>query len=395
VLLTLHQPSPEAFRLLDRLVLLGKEKGSVEPGRLVYAGGACTGAGEHFGVAETESADAIFGALEERPVATWIERWHHSPERAAAERPVAERQAPAPEPGSSPGPLRQWWTLAARMLAIKASDRWTTLIHLVQAPLIAGLVVLVFGKASAVSSTPSLEAWADASRAVSDTLFLTVIAALWFGCSNAAREIVAEWSVYRRERMVSLAIPAYIASKLTVLGGFCALQCFVLLAIVDPGCHLEAAWGGLLIPLLLAGLVGTALGLVISAMAPTSEVAIYLVPLVLLPMVVLGGFVQPTAQMEEPPQILSHMTPAFWAFQGLLVEEAEARPRSPVPSLPGQIHPPERAPQPPEPPNDVAERSFPTVSRSSSERIRGVLGGMVALLALAIAAVLVLRDVRP
>lgn len=394
VLLTLHQPSPEAFRLLDRLVLLGKEPVSPEPGRLVYAGPAWPGAVRHFSAGDEPSADAVLRALETRPVAEWIERWRRSPERAAAERPPGERQAPVPGPAPGPRALGQWRTLVARMLAIKASDRWTTLIHLLQAPVIACLVVLVFGEASAVSDAPSLAEWRDSSRAVGNSLFLTVVAALWFGCSNAAREIVAEWSVYRRERMVSLTIPSYVASKLAVLGGLCALQCVVLLAIVHPGCHLEAGWDELFPPLLLAGLVGTALGLAISAMAPTSEVAIYLVPLALLPMVVLGGIVQPAPEMDEPAQVLAHLIPSHWAFEGLLAEEAAARPRSPLPTLPARVNPPEREPRAETPP-DAAERHFPRDSRSSAARVRGVLGGMASLLALAIAAVLVLRDVRP
>lgn len=395
VLLTLHQPSPEAFRLLDRLVLLGKEPGSPEPGRLVYAGSAWPGAVQHFAAGDEPSADAVLRSLERRPVREWIERWQGSPERAAAERPPGERPASVPEPTAGPGGVGQWRTLVARMLAIKASDRWTTLIHLLQAPVIACLVVLVFGKASAVTDAPTLGAWRDSSRAVGNSLFLTVVAALWFGCSNAAREIVAEWSVYRRERMVSLAIPSYVGSKLAVLGGLCAVQCVVLLAIVHPGCHLEAGWVELFPPLLLAALVGTALGLAISAMAPTSEVAIYLVPLALLPMVVLGGIVQPAPEMDEPAQVMAHLVPSHWAFEGLLVAEASERPRSPLPAVSSGVRPPERDPAPPDPPADAAERHFPAGSRSSPALVRTVLGGMAALLAIAMAAVLVLRDVRP
>ena len=34
--------------------------------------------------------------------------------------------------------------------------------------------------------------------------FLMVVAAIWFGCNNAARDIVGEWTIYKRERMVTL-----------------------------------------------------------------------------------------------------------------------------------------------------------------------------------------------
>ena len=45
------------------------------------------------------------------------------------------------------------------------------------------------------------------------------VAAVWFGCSNSAREIVSEWAVYQRERMVNLQIVPYLASKFAILGG--------------------------------------------------------------------------------------------------------------------------------------------------------------------------------
>ena len=61
-------------------------------------------------------------------------------------------------------------------------------------------------------------------------------AGLWFGCSNAVREIVGEWSIYLRERMVNLKIVPYVASKFAVLSLLCVIQCVTLLGIVHWGC---------------------------------------------------------------------------------------------------------------------------------------------------------------
>ncbi|MGD2113979.1 MAG: ATP-binding cassette domain-containing protein [Acidobacteriota bacterium] len=390
VLLTLHQPSLEAYRTLDRLVLLGKEAGSPEPGRLVYAGSAWPGAVQHFAPEELSrpqpSPDAVLRELGTRPVRDWVDRWHRSPERAAAERPAGGRSSAPPRSGPEtdpePGPFRQWRTLVHRMLTIKMRDRWTTLVHVAQAPLIALLVVLIWGDGSTLPPEAGAAQWREATGAVSTSLFLTVIAALWFGCSNAAREIVAEQSVYRRERMVSLGIVPYLGSKLAVLGGLCGLQCTVLLAIVGSGCGLQAGWGALFPPLLLAALAGTALGLALSAMAPSSEVAIYLVPLVLLPMVMLGGALKPAPEMPQLARVVAHGVPSHWAFEGVLGAEAEARPPLPPPRAPSPRY-------------DAAEGHFPEAGRSSPALVLWVLAGNVLLVTVAIGALLVLRDVRP
>ncbi len=58
--------------------------------------------------------------------------------------------------------------------------------------------------------------------------------AVWFGCSNAARELVKERAIYLRERMVNLSIVPYVLSKVVVLAAFAFIQCVLLLFILDP-----------------------------------------------------------------------------------------------------------------------------------------------------------------
>lgn len=52
-------------------------------------------------------------------------------------------------------------------------------------------------------------------------------AAIMFGCINAAREVVKELSIYKRERLVNIGIIPYLFSKIVVLGVLCLLQCAV------------------------------------------------------------------------------------------------------------------------------------------------------------------------
>lgn len=91
-------------------------------------------------------------------------------------------------------------------VASSALDSGGRCILPIQSPLFAVLVGGVFGRihlsspASGLTKTPGIE-------------FLMVVAAIWFGCNNAARDIVGEWIVYRRERTVSLKLPSYVFSK--------------------------------------------------------------------------------------------------------------------------------------------------------------------------------------
>jgi hypothetical protein len=80
------------------------------------------------------------------------------------------------------------------------------------------------------------------------------------------------------------------------------------------------------IVLLLTSLVGLTIGLTISSLARTSEVAIGLLPLILLPMLILAGVMQPVHKMNSAIQVLAHVMPSRWAFEGLLLLEADERP---------------------------------------------------------------------
>jgi ABC-type multidrug transport system ATPase subunit len=66
-------------------------------------------------------------------------------------------------------------------------------------------------------------------------LFIMVFGAVLFGCINGAREIVKEAAIYKRERTVNLGIVPYMFSKIAVLSLLCLLQSAVLVFVVELG----------------------------------------------------------------------------------------------------------------------------------------------------------------
>jgi hypothetical protein len=188
----------------------------------------------------------------------------------------------------------------------------------VQAPLFAVLVVLV--------SYPLRPGHFDElSQKLPIIHFLMVIAAIWFGCNNAARDIVGEWTIYKRERMVTLKLLPYVFSKFAVLLGLCAFQCGSMLAIVYLICGLHSNFIYDFLVLLLSSMVGAALGLSISALSKTTESAIALLPVVLLPIIALGGGMRPVYLMPHAGQVISTVIPSRWSFEANLLHEAGAK----------------------------------------------------------------------
>ena len=411
ILLTIHQPSREIFRLMDSVALVSKDAQTAQPGRLIYFGPAYPDAVRFFNHQvedEAEPSPDLLLAAIEKPGSTAKWAAHYAASRI--KRQYVDERAGAspisiPGPGAAPAQpvvrrdtgLLQWLTLLRRGFLIKVRDVWNTSILLAQAPIIAFLLVAVFRRE--VKPAVDDQNWLAASHASATVLFLMVISALWFGCSNSAREIVGEWAIYHRERMINLKVPSYVVAKLMLLGALCVVQCAMLLGIVSLGCNLRGHLLPMFALLLLTALVGVALGLVVSAVSWTSEVAVSLVPLVLLPMVILGGMMQPTYKMVEPLRWLTAAMPSRWSFEGVLLIETERFPGF-TPKAPPAVAPVSTAASPPAsteapvPPQDLAGSFFPSDARSSLAKVAAVSAFMFTLLTLAIGLILKRRDVH-
>jgi ABC-type multidrug transport system ATPase subunit len=403
ILLTIHQPGRDAFRMLDRVAVVARDPGAAGPGRIAYDGPAYPdaihffnppGSGGPTSRPEAEpSPDDLLRGLARRPLSEWVDRLAAVRQRGEGRARRGGRPPRRPDHAPVPQDLRrspftQWWTLVRRNVALKRKDAWNTSILLAQAPVIAMLIVLVFGRQAGAGDVSGLERWAEVRGAVASTTFILGLAALWFGCSNTVREIVGEWPVYRRERMVNLRLGPYIASKLTTMGGLCLFQCGVLLAIARPGAGLAADWRWMFAILVLASAVGTALGLAISAAARTSEVAIALLPLTILPLLIFGGAMQPLHKLHPALRLACNAIPSRWTFEGLMLLESDRRPTAPLPPAAGPA-------APPLPDRDMAEDYFPAETERMGPRavviaLAGTFAGLVAV----IAAILKRRDLH-
>ena len=414
VILTIHQPSLDVFRLMDTLALVSKERSGAEPAKLVYFGRAYPDAVDFFnpgGVPDAKTGsqphpDEVLRGLARRTTQQWATAFASSPtwqeyvgQRAGTQAPRSGTPS-RPQAATRRFGFAQWWTLLRRTVAVKARDVVNTAVLGIQAPLIALLMVAVFREQ--VVAEPTAESWPAIAKFLGSNLFVLCIAAIWFGCNNSAREIVAEWAIYHRERMVNLKIPSYVFSKLAVLGLLCVAQCIVMLLIVGFGVELKGPWLEMFGVVLLVSLVGLTLGLAISASSRTSEVAVSLVPVVLIPMMIVGGAMLPVHKMIAPVKVVSNVIAVRWGFEALVVMEAEHRPQWRPPQLPPVLPAPPTAALPNPAPTpmpaadaiDTAEHYFPLEQRSGLAACVGVLAGSgLALLALALA-VLRRRDVH-
>lgn len=394
IITTIHQPSLDIFRQFDSLIMIARDGGG--RGALAYFGPAHPDSIAFFDPESKPplSPEMVLSGLAKRSTAEWAGAYEQSKYKRLFVTERAGRMPSAPGAASSGAVRRfgfgQWWTLVGRNVILKIRDRFQAAILLVQAPLFGLLVGLVFHDLSAGDPVDP-QAWAEYSGKMAGVHFLMVVAAIWFGCNNSARDIVGEWSVYQRERMVSLKLPSYVFSKFAVSAALSLFQCLLLLAIVRSISGLHGDFAATLGILWMSSLVGAAMGLCASALASTTEAAIAMLPLILLPMIALGGGIAPVAKMKPAMRAIAMAVPSRWAMEANLLTEARAF------HCPQRQHILEEA-------NDVAQRHFPDqdsadgkvrkVVRTTLAGSVGILGGMLVFWLTLVLGILKRRDIQ-
>lgn len=342
IVVTIHQPGADVYRQFHNLAMITNhaEPGTVSqkpPGTMVFFGPA-ERAFEFFETQqkaasnEMRSPDEFFDAMQRKGVPYWRRKFEASSFHLLyVERRMLAGGAAAPKAQEMPAQAprkarwRQLWTLVARLTRIKAGDPLQVAIILLTPLLLGGLIA---------AFRPEVElreflGWNRFLSRLGSVHFLMVIAAVWFGCTNAIREIVGERPVFLRERMVNLSLSAYVGSKFLVLALIGLFQCLLLLGIVYPLCGLAGDFWAQAFTLFLTTLTGTALGLFLSAVSTTNEAAVLSLPLALLPMIVLGGGVLPLESLRANSRPLGLLAdaaiPSRWAFEANMHFENDGR----------------------------------------------------------------------
>jgi len=267
--------------LMDQLVVL-------VGGSLAFQGSA-QATRNYF---QVPKLSALYTRLSEHPPQHWKDAFHS--QNLAGAVPLSSPSPHLPSPTQPPRPSTLP-ILLARQWAILSSDKQNFLLLLGQPLLIATLV-----------------AWVSNDRSLS--LFFAYLATLWFGCSNAAQEVVKELPIYRRERLVGVSTHTYLTSKYLFLASITTLQSLLLyLVILFASGGRDGSVSLQIIALFGTALAGVGIGLVISTLARTPMQAVILVPIVLIPQILFSGRTVPPPEMSPTVLAVSHLSPAFSA----------------------------------------------------------------------------------
>jgi len=227
--------------------------------------------------------------------------------------------------------LRQFIVLTQRSLNVLFSDPITLMLMLLLLPL-TGTLQLIIGSREILTGNHSI--LADPVAAAKTLLenyvpyaktntfvFVMGLEAVLTGLFVPSNDLVKERSIYLRERMVNLKVFPYLMSKAFIYSIFVVVQVMLYMLILSFGVDFPAQ--GLYLPgaleifvtLFLTMMAGIAFGLIISAISRSTEMAIYILTMMLFFQFFFAGTVFDLRGNSFEP--MSYLSTTRWSLTAL------------------------------------------------------------------------------
>ncbi len=339
VIVNIHQPSSDIFKMFDKLWVLDRGGYPVYSGNPVEAvvyfktlSTQANAAQSECSVCGNVDSEVILKIIEARKV---DEQGHATRERKTSpkewyklykeniESRLDFKQSKKLLPLSSfrvPEIDKQFRIFSIRNLKARLSNRQYILINLLEAPLLAAILAY-FSK-----YTDQQYTFANNIN-LPQYLFMSVIVALFLGLTVSAEEIFKDRKILRRETFLNLSWFSYLNSKIVFLFALSAIQTFLYVIVGDLILDIRGMMPVYWLILFSTACFANMVGLNISS-AFNSVVTIYiLVPLILVPQLLLSGVIVSFDNLnrnltnEKYVPFAGDMMVSRWAYEALAVEQ--------------------------------------------------------------------------
>lgn len=339
VVVNIHQPSSEIYKLFDRLWLLDRGGYPIYDGNpieaIIYFKQTAKYTDPHISVCSTcgnVNPELILNIIDSKKIddsgnQTNIrkftpEEWHEKYVSSRSSYTAVETKELPDSKQRKPSWVKQFCIFLERNIRTKLVNRQYLAITLLEAPLLALIVALLTRYVDGDEYTLL------ANKNFVSYIFMSVIVVTFMGLSISAEEIIKDRPILKREHFLRLSRSSYLTSKMVYLLGVSGLQSllFILVgnSIMGVGWEMFGVWWSILwATSFLANLTG-----LILSQSMNSVVAIYItIPLLLIPQILLCGLVikfddlNTQASKENKIPFIGDIIPSRWAFEALMVEQ--------------------------------------------------------------------------
>lgn len=344
VIINIHQPYSDIFKLFDRILILDKGGHPIYKGNpidaLVYfktasnyvdaTEGQCLSCGnvvpeQILQIVEAREVDEYGKLVEKRKVSPkeWYQLYLENFESDGVEK--RQKNTLPPRIFQIPNPFAQFWIFISRNVLSKLANRQYMLINFLEAPLLA-LIIGYFTKYISDQSGTLSYIFSE-NENLPAYIFIAVVVALFMGLTVSADEIIRDQKILKRESFLHLSRLSYLHSKILILFVISAVQTLSFVLIGNTILEIKGMTFPYWMVLFSASCMANMIGLNLSS-GLNSAVTIYIViPFILVPQLLFSGVLIKFDRLHNVfnnpvfvPTIGELMT-SRWAFEAIAVEQ--------------------------------------------------------------------------
>lgn len=341
IFVVIHQPSSDIYKMFDRMMILDTG------GYLIYYGnpvegivyfkqidgqinsevGECPTCGNVtpeiiFNIVEAKVVDEFGNYTPNRKVlpAKWEEHYKRNIETEEVEQVNDE----PPKNLNIPTWFNQTKIFITRDILAKVSNAQYVILNLLEAPLLG--FILSFLIRYIADPNSNIYIFRE-NENIPPYIFMSIVVALFLGMTVSAEEIFRDRKILKRESFLNLSRSSYLSSKMIILIFISAIQSFLYVIVGNSILEVDGMYFYYWFVLFAVFVFANMVGLNISA-SFNSAVTIYiLIPLILIPLMSLGGAMfsfdklnRAIGSVGKVP-IVAELMASRWAYEGLMVHQ--------------------------------------------------------------------------
>ena len=348
VLVNIHQPSSDIYKLFDSLLMMDRGGYPVYKGNPVDAlsyfknaanyvnpeesGCSCCGnvnAQQPLEILESKVVDEYGKLTKVRKISPgeWYKKFkiEIESETQKEEQEIKDTKLPKNH-FKTPSRFKQFLIFTIRNIKSKLTNKQYLLITFLEAPLLAVILGYFTKYISGTDTNPDAYVFAENVNLIA-YLFMAVTVALFFGMTLSAEEIIKDKKILNREKFLNLSKLSYLNSKIIVLFFISAIQTLSFIIVGNFILEIHGLTLTYWAILFTTAAFANILGLNISA-AFDSVVTIYIIiPFILVPQLLFSGSIVEFSKLhkdftsyKEVP-VLGDLMTSRWAFEALAVAQ--------------------------------------------------------------------------